>query len=450
MSTDIPSPPGGTGIRVVQSTDELLAIEIPQGGKGARGLGIFSFFWNLFTIPLSAVFFLGDDGWENGPPPFLFLLLFFSVFWAVGLGTAYAALKMRFTHTLLAVKLHELTLQRKFLGRKKLARTKLDDNSRASLDVAFQVNDQDVYRVCVAGVDREEKFGTRLTQAEKDWLVNVLNRIICPDYAEAASASGWPDHCSDCGTQLLTGEDKRVCPDCGRIYREGDVPDNPHAPGARPVAVNTLEVESVPVIAPNELSPESKIVVETDEPGRLQFWYPIDHIAIKWVGRLMMAFSVLWLSVVTFMLVSALLAENRNHDDILVSVVLAAVFGLIGLVPLLISVGLFRARVMFDLDGKNFSGKLRAGPVKFRKSISTESIRNVGLGYTGSSMPSELRTKRTQMGQKVGQSGQKVGVVYSPEFNMPVTLSTDRQLSLHVTGLVKYQLERMGYDFADE
>ena len=89
MSIDIPSPPGGTGIRVVQSTDDLLVVDIPPGGRGARSIGFFAFVWNLITLPLSAVM-LSEE-----VPAVMFL--FFSVFWMVGLGMAYAWLKMRFT-----------------------------------------------------------------------------------------------------------------------------------------------------------------------------------------------------------------------------------------------------------------------------------------------------------------------------------------------------------------
>jgi|GEM_PF-1560316 hypothetical protein len=488
MSIDIPSPPGGTGIRVVQSTDDLLVVDIPPGGRGARSIGFFAFVWNLITLPLSAVM-LSEE-----VPAVMFL--FFSVFWMVGLGMAYAWLKMRFTQTLVAVKPHELTVQRKFLGRKKLSRTKLGEHSQADMDVAYQSNDQNVYRVCVSGVDRQEKFGTRLSQAEKEWLVTVLNRIICPDRGQSGSPSSRRlDYCSDCGTQLLIGEDKRVCPDCGRIYRDGDAASLPDAVDDLPAHARPIDVEPMAAVAPHELSPESPIVVEIDESEHLQFWYPNKHMLFKAVGCFLFVFSAIWLCVVAGMLFTAILAQNQKPADQATGIGIAVVFALVGLIPLGLSLGMFRARSVFDLDRKNFTVRFRAGVVKFGKSISTASIRDVGLGHMTSPMNVTPQTaspkwatplrilaasfrgsapERTdfealpQPGSREaepprhgvsGQSpetrilngvakwGEKTGMVFSSEFDMPVVMPGNRQLSEDVTGLIRYQLDRMGHTF---
>jgi len=95
---------------------------------------------------------------------------------------------------------------------------------------------------------------------------------------------------------------------------------------------------------------------------------------------------------------------------------------------------------VFDLDDENFTGRCRAGVVRFGKSISTASIRDVGLGQMTSPRSLVPQTATTERSEKTG-------MVYSSEFNMPVTLPGNRQLSEDVTGLIRYQLDRMGHSF---
>lgn len=447
MSDTIPSPPGGTGIRVVESSDDLLVIAIPPGGRGARGIGIFALAWNTIVIPLSVVMLLvPDEGWDNGPPPPFVLPLFFGVFWAVGFGFAFAWLKMRFTTTLLAVKPDELTVQRTFPGSRKLKQTQLDESSSARLDVAYQSNDSNVYRVCIAGTDREEAFGTRLSKPEKDWLVNAVNRFLGQgDSVPASRNAAFPDYCTDCGTELLSGQDKRVCADCGRVYYADDGSETSREVNARPAA-RTGVTESVIAISPHELSPGSAVVVEIDELDRLQFWYPFEQKLLRIFGFFFGLFSLVWFAGVIGVLVVTIV-NVMNGQLVAGQAVLfiggCILFGGIGLIPFSVARGAFRPRIVLDLNQSRLEGKVRAGMFRFGRSISTASIRDVGLGPAQWSQLSQSRTG-------LSQSGQLIGMVYSSEFDMPVSIGNDRQLDQDVTGLILYQLERMGHHFSDE
>jgi hypothetical protein len=90
-------PPAGVGIELVESSDEQLVVTIPPGGARCRFLGFFGLAWLAIVVPISVVFLLvPDNNWDGGePPPKLFLLLFFSVFYALGFGILYAWLRMR-------------------------------------------------------------------------------------------------------------------------------------------------------------------------------------------------------------------------------------------------------------------------------------------------------------------------------------------------------------------
>jgi len=102
-------------------------------------------------------------------------------------------------------------------------------------------------------------------------------------------------------------------------------------------------MEQVAALAPHELSPESPIVVEIDESEHLQFWYPIKHTAFKVVGCFLIVFTLIWLSVVGGILFVAMQDQNQKPADQAIGIGIAAVFGLVGLIPLELSLGAFRA-----------------------------------------------------------------------------------------------------------
>lgn len=441
MSNSYLSPPPGVGIRVVESTTDQLVLSIPSGGKSGRGLGTFALLWNLITLPITTIFLLvPDDAWDGGPPPTIMLLLFFGIFWAVGIGMAVAWLKMRFTTTLLAITPGELSVQRILLGRKKMTRTLLDENSQARQEVSYQSNDVNVYRISVVGVDREERFGTRLSQPEKDWLVNTINGFLDPDSTPSSSSGQAGTYCSDCGCELLEGRDKLVCPDCGRVFQGNELSEMARS-SAEPV-----DCEGVDVVAPHEIWPDSPIVIEVDEPDCLRISYPFQHGILKFVGCFFTVFSVFWYTVVLGVVGIAifnLINGKANIGEVLIFGIVGVIFGLIGIVPLKGALGASRSRVMIEVNRQELLGQFRTGFIKMKRSVSIRSIHAVGLGTPDWSEDEGGRTPAQLMGQNVG-------MVYSSEFNMPVTMGTDVNLDRDVTGLIRYQLNRLGHHISDE
>ena len=69
-----------------------------------------------------------------------------------------------------------LVIKTELFGREKFKEFPLDEGSLATLVVACLQNDVPVYAVAVNGTKRKAKFGTFLSQDEKDWLVDRINR----------------------------------------------------------------------------------------------------------------------------------------------------------------------------------------------------------------------------------------------------------------------------------
>ena len=225
MTTSYTSPPGGVGIQLVDDDGSRVVMVIPPGGSKGKGLGFIALIWNGLTIPMGLfmIFFAEDVNWDGGaPPPLWGLVLFFSVFWAAGLGMFYGWLRMRFTRVLLSVESERLSIQRSLFGRKQLTVAELSQESYAELVTSYEQNDVPVYCVCIHTAEGNEKFGTALSRPEKEWIVETINRALGYSSSSSAGMSEFSERfCSECGGDLLSGEGKRVCADCGSVYPNG-------------------------------------------------------------------------------------------------------------------------------------------------------------------------------------------------------------------------------------
>ena len=177
--------------------------------------------WLGITIPVGCVFLYaalsGNVEWEgDGPPPTWVIVPFISIFWLVGFGMAYIALKMKFESLMLCLEPNRMSLQRTFFDKKKLSHIRIEEHSRAMLETSYSENDIPVYRIEIEGAARTEKFGTALQREEKRWIVDTINRFL--GHSDAGDFSSNRETCGECGSQLLISEDKRVCPDCGAVF----------------------------------------------------------------------------------------------------------------------------------------------------------------------------------------------------------------------------------------
>lgn len=162
---DIEYPPDG-GIRV----------HIPRAGLSGRSLGMFGFalLWNLI---LAAVFGGFLIGMLQGEVPST-MLLFFLPFIAVGVAMPYIGCRMAWGRTTLWLDRDGFAIVKELFGRQRSRSFLLEEVEGFSREVSYTENDKPVY-ACRARVGRKKvNFGHRLSEADQDWLVTELNRIL--------------------------------------------------------------------------------------------------------------------------------------------------------------------------------------------------------------------------------------------------------------------------------
>lgn len=461
MNQDLSAPPPGVGIKVVKSSTEQLVIAIPSGGKKARSFGCFGFAWMAIVLPISCAFIIGGAEDEDGNAVSLFVLIpFFGIFWAVGIGMIIAWARMRFTEIFLSVEREQFAIQKTLFGRKKLKKIALDDGSQARLVESYSENDVPVYAIQMEGVGETEKFATGLSYEEKRWLKTVINRFLGVGGASktgSTDSATLPEFCEDCDSELMIGEGKRVCPDCARVYLENESePENddevydidPDSRRGRSAAAfrgsNGKITERPPALNPYELPDDSLVRIDLDDGESLTFSYRVrsPRILNIFLGGFLGFFCLIWFGVSLTAFFAALLSDEPIVMKI-VSTLFAGTFLFVGLVPLGMLLTLFFGRARLQMRREEVTGSIGFWLLRKKKTISTESISDVGLAA-----PEVSRNGR------VSTSGQFAGMqacmIKSSEFNMPLTLSADAQFNAQVAGLARFQFERLGVKLAND
>lgn len=464
MSQQYSSPPAGVGIQVVESSEKRLVIAIPPGGKRARGIGCFAFAWLAITLPVSSVFLLVDDAnWDGGEAPPLYVMIpFFGIFWAVGIGMLIAWVRMRFTQIYLAVEPDQFAIQKMLFGRKKLLKIPLDNQSRAELVESYRENDRPVYAIQMEGIGKTEKFGTGLSYEEKSWLMTTINRYLGVDSRRSAHDSdgdSLPDFCGDCGSELMIGEEKRVCPDCGRVYdNDGSAGDSESVDDGLVSVTDGLPghrvkiLERPPALEPYELPADSKIRIDVDDGETLAFSYGIPMpLIIKVVGGgFLSIFCLTWYGFMANFIVMALAGDEPIGLKLGI-LAFCSLFLLAGLMPLGMLLTLFFGRARIRMSREKVNGSIGFWLLRKKKSVSTASISDVGLA---SAMMSShrMRASRHQHSPRTTSimAGQRGCVIVSSEFNMPLTMSSDMKFNQQVAGLARFQLERLGVQLPND
>lgn len=163
-----------TGSRIeLRKTSSQLILDIPP--VGLRGetffLLIFCIFWNGFVL-------VWTGGAIASGAPFIFPL--FSIpFWIVGLGLGATLLFSIAGRTKLEIHPQKFRLQwQLFKLRKQIQGNTLDLSSKVELQTAYTQNDRPVKACALSEGVRTHKFGSMLSDREKEWLVQELTEFL--------------------------------------------------------------------------------------------------------------------------------------------------------------------------------------------------------------------------------------------------------------------------------
>jgi hypothetical protein len=250
--------PADSRVEVVESGPERLVLHLPPGGGSTSGLGCFAIAWNGFMVLFTSMFvgigFFAENG-GDGPPLFVWGMI--ALFWTIGIGMAIYWLRMKLQRTYILLERDRLVVQNQIFGKKTTIEADLGDDARARLVEAYSVNDVPVHTVQVRGVSRTVKFGTRLSEGEKHWLVATLNQRL------GVATGAAPKFCSQCGAPLdlssMASGEEVSCAQCG-----GTTPLLPSRPPPE-----------IPDVEPQDVGVDPLFVIELDSVEELRWSLPL-------------------------------------------------------------------------------------------------------------------------------------------------------------------------------
>lgn len=173
------TPPPGTRIRLTGDGLGGKVWEIPASGKG----GFFLFFgtvWLGITALVSGGFLISflTGGEIEGDGPECLLVLFFGIFWAIGLAFLYAALREKYMRSRVTVSGGELKLTRELFGRAKVKAMPSLSIREIGQKEFYQQNYKPVFGIEIKGDTGKIRFGSTLAEDEKAWLVAALRESV--------------------------------------------------------------------------------------------------------------------------------------------------------------------------------------------------------------------------------------------------------------------------------
>ena len=164
--------PAGSKIRL-QKTAYKLIVKIPASGLRFQmiPMGCFSIVW------LSFILFWTTGAIAMGAP--FFFPLFSIPFWLVGFGMFGGVLYSTAGHNYLEIDREKFCLQWKCLGFRRTVKGNTADLTQVNVSSSsFMVNNKPVITCALIEGVRTHRFGSMLTQVEKEWLMVEINDFL--------------------------------------------------------------------------------------------------------------------------------------------------------------------------------------------------------------------------------------------------------------------------------
>lgn len=451
LGYSLSAPPVGSGIQIVQATDDHLVLTIPPGGKRGCSLGCFAIAWLGITAAVSSGFVFAALQ-PNGPPWPIFLFL--SIFWLIGLGMLYFSIKLRFTRGYLFLEPQRAVLQTILFGRKRITETALDANSVARLQVSYQENGVNVYRVEVVGSDTTLNFGTAWDEPAKEWYCAAIQAFLDFHYHPESfpppgASEGQGGVVRDDGTGTIDRADRQQCLACGETLwnAASDLSPGPATSLACPACGCALLMKAgriaaaIPrrAISPDALPPESVLRVDKQSSGDWVLSYRLrDEHKLSSVGCLV-AFGVIWISIPLTVLFVFLQVGGAMS-------VFATLFCLAFSIPglLVMGLGLFArfGRVKVTLGGERASIRWGLGPIAYTRRFQTAAVNGLRLIRGAYAAVKQSGTFReTDAGFPLKELRCTMEVAGA---SLPVTFGQNPNLSRAAAGAIRYALDDLG------
>lgn len=389
-ATDLPA---GSGVRVVEADEARQVIYIPPGGKQTRSMGMFALVWNGCMAAFTGMWISAGD-----EAPWIFLVLFLGLFWGVGIFMLVFWIRMRFTRTYLLLERDRIAIQRTLFGRKSIAETLLDADTKAELVEAYSSNNKPVYSVVVNGTNRTAKFGTALSREEKLWFVERVNGFL--RVADIATAPAEPS------------SSKRV------VFDD---------------------------LVPQDLSTDSAVIVHAGERDRLSLSLPaLPRGKVRaFMALFAIVFALFWMGTTSGTLLSAF----GNEMDVIdwLSVVISGVMALGAVVPLAVAAFAIFGRTAIEVTPETLRCRWGIGKIGYGLTLSTPQITHVMVAVPMAEKYARDESRRVRQSSDV-----KVCMVFAGTKMIPLTTLHDLQTAREVAGLTRGQLHRMGFSLQDE
>jgi hypothetical protein len=419
----------GSRVEVVEQSHGRLVLFIPGGGFNANALGCFAIIWNSFVGFFLAVFVTAWLRQKNPPWGPVAIL---SLFVLAGLGLAYYAIRLKFERTLLFVERDRAALRRTLFGRTRTEEVKLENESVAALAMSYEQNDQPVYAITLNGIGKMLRFGTALSDTEKEWVVDRVNEIIgarAPDQAKPLIRH--LERCVQCGGSLgsaaeANAQDELTCPFCGHVHR-GEI----------------LSLAPVPLIRkpsdaepqPEDPFPDKIIRIVDQSPDRLEFWMRSTFSIGVSIGLAILFgfFAAFWNGITWTFVLNILRAPG-----------FAKVFPLLFMIPFVLIgaasvLGIIYVLFGYEwvrIDRERVRGKWGVGPFGYTRTIPTAEVERVTL--------EAAKTPNTANQSRVRVDKQYTAYIRSVGKGIPMGIIHETNTAAHIAQLVRNQFATMG------
>jgi len=421
-SRGAPSP----ALDVVEHSDRRLVVHIPpQSSPSTRGLGVFATVWSVFSMAIAVFFVVADKGGPRAGIP-SFAIGVPLLFVAIGAGMLYAWARMRHTRLFVLVDPARVAIQRQFFQRKRETEVEVGPLTHAKLVEAYSVNDVPVDAVTIEGGPRRLKFGISLVPADKAWLVEQINAIVCP----TRTAEG-PPVCSQCSAVLPVTDnhvpEEMTCAACGhREVLRPVVPQQTVIPEIRPERGDSVPEEiTLRETQPDELAFSVQLISAA----------PFRQIAgwgggVVWLIMLFVIGPGLFRAIMTLLGPAAPGAPGGGFP--LVFLLFELVHGTLFLGgPLLVLFAILRGRIDVQLTRERLAMLWGAGWFRVRRVATLDQIDDVRLISAASS-----RTGRAQVPTK----GHRAAAVIVKGVPWILTTFHPEPVALAAAGLVRTRL----------